>query len=60
MAIVELHLHRDQDEPDAFNIWVDGTIGDDVIRFQLDTGGGACTVPRLRPCPRWEALEDMG
>ena len=45
MAVVDLVVVEDPVDPEAVNVFVDGSIGETAIRFMLDTGAGGCTVP---------------
>jgi Aspartyl protease len=47
MAIVSLSLMNDLVDPEAIDVWIDGWVGDDPVRFRLDTGAARCIVPVL-------------
>ena len=47
MASVRLVLANDPVDAEAIDVWVDGLVGDDPVRFRLDTGAAHCIVPLL-------------
>jgi hypothetical protein len=44
VSIVRLDVRNDVVDPEAIDVWIDGHIGDEVVRFRLDTGAGTCRV----------------
>ncbi len=57
MATVRLRVANDPIDVEAIEVWVDGAIGDALVRFRLDTGAARCTVPML---PTTQALPVVG
>lgn len=47
MQVVEVVVERDDIDPEGFRVWVDGRVGDDPVRFLLDTGATQCAVPQV-------------
>jgi Aspartyl protease len=47
MAVVHLVVLNDPEDPEAIDVWVDGLIGDDRVRFKLDSGAADCVVPSM-------------
>jgi hypothetical protein len=45
MATVRLVLVNDPADPEAIDVWVDGSVGDTPVMFRLDTGAADCVVP---------------
>jgi hypothetical protein len=54
MATVRLVLVNDPVDPEAIDVWVDGSVGHVPVRFMLDTGAARCTVPLL------DSTRDLG
>jgi hypothetical protein len=44
---VELLVEQDEIDPEGFMIWVDAVVGDEPVRFCLDTGAADCVVPHI-------------
>jgi hypothetical protein len=44
VSIVRLEVKNDVVDPEAIDVWIDGHIADEAVRFRLDTGAGTCRV----------------
>ena len=44
MSIVRLDVQNDVVDPEAIDVWVEGHIAQEPVRFRLDTGAGTCRV----------------
>lgn len=44
MGLIDLDVQADVDDPDAMEVWVDGLVGAETVRFRLDTGARRCRV----------------
>lgn len=44
MTAADLLLQPDPDDTEGIDVLVDGFVGDDAVRFRLDTGAGRCRV----------------
>ena len=41
---MRLDVQNDVVDPEAIDVWIDGHIADEAVRFRLDTGAGTCRV----------------